>query len=243
MKTLEEHASTFLRSFEGKTGRTYRQYAEGIEPLLNFVTNYDVDNDVDPNIKNTKDITPMIVDHVLGYFVIRKYLAGDSFLIHTARATKAFFNFLAKEDVYDQDQAKEITMIANHYLKQYPRISKLGHILWDSVEGEIDRVMQIAPPAKREKEIQKLRKRAKNAHLKEPGYTTVIKIKADVIFGESMEGEKIGPVSLDRKCIDLVKVGDIINMITIRKLKGKTTWEIAELGYIYPPPFYESDDL
>jgi hypothetical protein len=115
--------------------------------------------------------------------------------------------------------------------------------LWDEIEGETDGLMQL-PENEREAEIKRLRKAARDSELMEVGYTKVLRLEGDTIYAMPTydDIEEVGPVRLGAKSLPLVRVGDIINMITLCRLKDDTAWQISELGYVYPRPFESASE-
>lgn len=234
-KDLKRYSKAFLQTQKGKSVKTYAGYQDGLEPLLLFFENYYEDDGPSATLQN---IEPSDIDHVLGYFVIRKFMTGADFRVRTARSIKAFFTYLAAVGVYDDLRASEIVAIARHYGSQYVRLDKLETSLWDETEGEIDRLMKL-PKNERERMVARLRVAAKDAVMKEAGYVKVEKIDGNFVYGHLMDDQaaEIGPIRLGEKSLALVRVGDIINMITLRQMPKDTAWEIVELGYVYPRPY------
>jgi hypothetical protein len=194
-------------------------------------------------VARLEDIEPQDIDHILGYFIIRKYLMGSSFRNKVARATAAFFRHLSIVGRYDKDKASEVVRITSHYHKQYSRISKLESSLWDETEGEIDRLMKL-PKKQQEAKLAKLRTDAKDNILEEVGYVSVERVEDGLIFGQVMGGEMaVGPVRVGQDSLKLVAVGDIVNMITLCKKPQDSIWEIAELGFVYPKPYFDHGSL
>jgi hypothetical protein len=78
----------------------------------------------------------------------------------------------------------------------------------------------------------------------EVGYTKVLRLEGDTIYAMPTydDIEEVGPVRLGAKSLPLVRVGDIINMITLCRLKDDTAWQISELGYVYPRPFESASE-
>lgn len=240
MKKLEEYADEFMRTLEGKSAKTISSYEQGFDPILIFFTQYWDENGASARLD---EVEPEDIDHILQHFVIRNFMAGNSLKRHTAKASKVFFNYLAERGAYDASKAKNIAEIASHYAREYPRIDKLEDALWGEVEGETDRLMQL-PENERAVEIKRLREAARNSELMEVGYAKVLRVEDNTIYAMPMydDTEEVGPVRLGAKSLPLVQVGDIINMITLRRLKDDTAWEIIELGYVYPRPFESASE-
>lgn len=235
MKYLNSTVKSFTQHKANASAKTLQQYVTGMEVLDNYIKNYAYES-YSTN-SELSDISLEDVDQILGYFIIRKYMDGITFRLATARTISSFFTYAADHGLYDRKKAVEIKKMASYYVKQYPRLDKLETLLWDSVEGEIDKLM-LLPKKQKEQKLAELRAKAKNSTMLEAGYVTVSKIEGNHIFGQVMDStSKVGPVLLIQSIVELLQPGDIINMIMLRKLSGAKHWEIAELGYVYPGPY------
>ena len=235
MKYFKSTVKSFVQLKSSESAKTSQQYAMGMDVLENYIKNYAYDR-YGTN-SELRDITLEDIDQILSYFIIRKYMDGVTFRLTVARTLGSFFAYAADQGFYDRKMTAEIKKMTRYYAKQYPRLEKLEKVLWDSVEGEIDKLMSL-PRKQKEQGLAELRARAKDATLQEAGYVTVSEIDGNIIFGQLMDSTtKVGPVLLDQAIIELLQTGDIINMITLRRLKGAEHWEIAELGYVYPASY------
>lgn len=235
MKYLKSTAKSFMQHKSSASAKTSQQYTMGMDVLEHYIKNYA--HDIYGTNSELSDISLEDIDHILGYFIIRKYMYGVTFRLAVARTIGFFFAYAADQGLYDRKKAAEIKKMASYYANQYPRLEKLERVLWDSVEGEIDDLM-LLPEKQKEQQLTELRARAKDATLQDAGYTIVSEIDGNMIFSQLMDSTtKVGPVLLDQAAIERVQPGDIINMITLRRLSGVNHWEIAELGYVYPGPY------
>lgn len=233
---LKRQVKAFLQTLsDKKSERTVTDYDEGLGALTLFFENYFED---DSRAMTVRDIKPGDIDYILSYFVIRKFMDGVTFRINAAESIKAFFKYLSTIGAYGKQDAAEIARTADHYKKQYPRIDRLENVLWKEVESEVDEVMKL-PKKQQKAAIDRLKTATKDAVLKEVGYVSVYRIEGNLMYGSIVDAkdEAVGPVRVGAESLKLIEVGDIINMITLRRLKGDAAWEIAELGYVYPRPF------
>lgn len=237
MKHLRSTIKSFMQLKSGASAKTSQQYVTGMEVLENYIRNYAYDSYGENS--ELSDISLEDIDQILGYFIIRKYMDGVTFRLVVARTLGSFFAYAADQGLYDRKMAAEIKKMTRYYANQYPRLENLETVLWDSVEGEVDRLM-LLPEKQREQQLTGLRAKVKDATLQEGGYVTVSEIDGNMIFGQLMDlTTKVGPVLLDQAVIELLQPGDIINMITLRRLSDAKYWEIAELGYVYPRPYLD----
>ncbi len=236
--SIKQLIKTFLLERKTVSPGTYIRYANGIEPLSLFLSNYFEASHSGAVLP--EDIEPADIDHVFSYFVIRKFMDGTTLRVNTAISTAAFFSYLANRGLYDKSNASEIKKMAIHYRKQYPRISKLEDSLYQATEGEIDRLMKLSKKQQAEK-LSQLRQDAQDQVLKDVGYVSIERVEAGFVYGKYLtdESSEIGPVKLDDTSLALLEIGDIINMITVSKKPHADFWEIAELGYVYPRPYCE----
>ena len=234
-KNLKKYVDDFIDTLEGKSPKTIASYEDGLDVLMTFFAGGHWQGA--GRSAKLQEIEPADIDYVLQYFVIKKYIASDALKAQVAKASKALFRYLAKLGEYDSAKAREIIMVATYYAREYPRIDKLSDALWDEVEGETDALMKLSK-AKQQAEIARLRDQVKGSKMTEVGYATVLRVENGLLYVQPMnDGEEFGPVRLGLKSLELVRPGDIINMITLRQLKGDTAWEIVELGYVYPRSF------
>lgn len=232
---LKRQTKVFLSTLSNKSDKTVAGYKSGLDVLIMFFDGYYED---DSRALTVWDIEPGDVDHVLSYLIIRKYIAGATFRMDSAKAIKALFRYLAKVDLYDESKAAEIARIADHYRKQYSRLDKLEHSLWNETEGRIDEIMRL-PKKKRDAAIGALKAATEDAILKDCGYVSVREIKDGLVYCDAIYGpeENIGPIKFGADSLGLVEVGDVINMISLRQKKGDTVWAVVETGNVYPKPY------
>lgn len=232
---LKKKSDLFLRSQRTKSDTVYKNYVDGLYPLILYFENY---YEGDSRAYSVSDITPEEIDHILSYFVIRKFLEGSSYRVKTAKSIKSFFKFLASSDMYDKKAAKIISAMAKYYTEQYPRLEKLEDALWDETEGEIDQIM-LLPKKQQQAKIAQLKESIVGATTTEPGYVEINKIDGNYVYGHSLTSAKyVGPVKLGEASISLLEIGDIINMISIQQKKDEAFWAIIELGYVYPRSYF-----
>lgn len=233
---LKKKSKLFLQSLSKKSEKTYASYEDGLYPLIFYFEEYYED---DSRSNTVRDIAPEDIDHILSYFVIRKFLEGASYRVKTAKSIKAFFKYLAISDMYDKQVAKTIANMADYYKNQYPRLGRLESCLWDDTEGEIDQIM-LLPKKQQQAKIEQLKESMVGAISTEPGYVEINKIEGNMVYGAPLlSDENVGPVKLGEKSISILEIGDIINMITIQQKKDEPFWEIAELGYVYPGSYFK----
>lgn len=235
LKDLKSHVSS----------KVFRNYESGIHTFELFladyssVSGYDERKGIGVIDADVQSIAPEDVVEFLSYFVIRKMLwNSNTDFEYYCKSIDKFFEFAVEKNLYDVSDQKIIKESCTFYRKELPRANRLGKILWDYVEKETDDLMKLDGKAY-EKRLKKLQDNVKAyKHKREPGYVRITKIDGDMVWGNSMvDGKKVGPVRFNESSSALVKLGDIINMLTIAKTKESEFWEIFELGNVYPPTF------
>ena len=229
----------FLESQKGKSKKVYNSYVNGLDALETYLSNYDgFSTNGKTSSVNISMIIPSTIDYLLSFFIIRKFMCSNLFYINSAKVIGEFFSFLVKEGLYNEKEGNKVQKMASHYRKEYPRIFKISKYLWDFVEHDSNELMALGDTPKYDARLKELQDEAKYYTVTEVGYVSITKVKGTQVFGVREDsGRKIGPVEVGIESAKLIKHGDIINIISVRKRKNSSYYEICELGYVYPKPY------
>lgn len=156
------------------------------------------------------------VDEFLGYFMIRKVMAGQELLRAAGTVTKKLANWLHEQGYVDDGQRDLALDRGTDAARDLPRAERLAKLLyqqsrrtpscdWDALaSGNLV-------------EDQLVITQVDDGSLHFTGLLTA--------------ADSIGPVKVDQKAAALAKVGWRVTL-TLARLRGR--WEIVEVGNVYP---------
>ena len=109
--------------------------------------------------------------------------------------------------------------------KEIQRLEKAGELLYRLHSPQAGKTKQaksgkIVPLAQKQKEPEAW----------DEGYMKITKLGSTTAHFENEDGDKIGPVQLNKELVDILKVGDVMNVV-LGKF-GKS-WKVLESGNVY----------
>jgi hypothetical protein len=146
----------------------------------------------------------------LGYFMVRKVMAGQELLRASGTVTKKLAAWLHEQGYISERQRQEAVERGGDAARELPRADRLGELLHD----EMARTPPFDPedvPAEQWVE----------------DFLAIERVEPGALWFEG----GIGPVRVPRKASDLAEVGWRVNIVLVR-LRGE--WRIVELGFVYP---------
>jgi len=150
------------------------------------------------------------LDEFLGYFMVRKVMAGQELLRAAGTVTKKLASWLHEQGYISEDERADAVERGGDAARELPRADRLGELLHDE--------MAKTPPFDPEDV---------------PGqdwvedFLAIERIEPGALWFEG----GIGPVRVSKKASDLAHVGWGVNVVLAR-LRGE--WRIVELGFVYP---------
>ena len=150
------------------------------------------------------------VGEFLGYFMVRKVMAGQELLRASGTVTKKLAAWLHEQGYISERQRLEAVERGGDAARELPRADRLGELLHDE--------MAKTPPLDPEE--------IPDEHWVED-FLAIERVEPGVLWFEG----GIGPVRVSRRASDLAEVGWGVNIV-LAQLRGE--WRIVELGFVYP---------
>lgn len=146
----------------------------------------------------------------LGYFMVRKVMAGQELLRASGTVTKKLAAWLHEQGYISEHQRLEAVERGGDAARALPRADRLGELLHDE--------MAKTPPFDPED--------VPDEYWVED-FLAIERVEPGVLWFEG----GIGPVRVSRKASDLAEVGWGVNIV-LAQLRGE--WRIVEVGFVYP---------
>jgi hypothetical protein len=154
-----------------------------------------------------------IVGHLgefLGYFMVRKVMAGEELLRASGTVAKKLASWLHEHGYITDEQRKEAAGRGTDAAHNLPKADRLGYLL----HLELEKTPRFDPDDVPEE------------HWVED-FLAIERVDPEALWFEG----GIGPVRVSREASDLAQVGWGVNIV-LAQLRGK--WRIVELGFVYP---------
>jgi hypothetical protein len=154
-----------------------------------------------------------IVGHLgefLGFFMVRKVMAGEELLRASGTVAKKLASWLHEHGYITDEQWKEAAERGTDAAHDLPKADRLGHLL----HLELEKTPRFDPDDVPEE------------HWVED-FLAIERVEPEALWFEG----GIGPVRVSREASDLAQVGWGVNIV-LAQLRGK--WRIVELGFVYP---------
>lgn len=228
MTTIDQALDAFLGEQEKRLAeRTYRNYLQVIELLRDCMNAYGHDflselerkrwqqafdagqEDAFTRLFGPEKI-PDQIGQFLGWFVIRKVMAGDEFLKACGTVTKKLGKWLAANGYVDADEAADMVERGSDAGDELPKAEKLAELLYDLT---------------------------RNVPMFDPDSVPDDEWIEDQLWIDRVEPGAlwfdggVGPVKVPKRASDLARPGWAVT-ITLAKLGGG--WRIIEVGNVYP---------
>lgn len=151
----------------------------------------------------------------LGYFMIRKVLAGEDLKRAAGTVTKKLSKWLAEKGYTSREAALEGSEEGAAAARNLPRAERAARILYEQANLTVD------PNTLRDEDYQDF------------DHYTIVKIEPGKLWVESFTGgeERVGPVRVSEKATALLRTGWNISC-SLRRTRGQ--WRILEMGNVYP---------
>lgn len=223
---IDELLTTFLAGERDRLApRTYGRYEDIVGLLGSFLNNYghqDLDDAERARFEAVYETDEEAFVHLfgadklvaglgefLGYFMVRKVMAGEDLLRAAGTVTKRLAKWLEANGHIGRTAAAVASDLGAEAARDLPRAERLSSILFDHAE-------------------------ATDVHLDTldgadvvEGYLTIERVEPGALWFDS----GIGPVSVPRAASELAQPGWSAS-ITLARVKGK--WRIVEIGNVYP---------
>jgi hypothetical protein len=156
------------------------------------------------------DHIPAHLGGFLGYFMIRKVMAGEELLRAAGTVTKRLAKWLRDEGLINAEQAADAADRGAAATRDLPRAERLGNLLYE----EAQRLPDFDPAD------------VPDEHVIED-YLAIERVEPGALW---FEGD-VGPVPVPTEASDLAEPGWSVNIVLVM-LRGR--WHVAEVGFVYP---------
>ena len=154
-----------------------------------------------------------IVDHLgefLGYFMVRKVMAGEGLLRASGTVTKKLAAWLHEQGSISEEQRAQAARRGADAGRDLPRADRLGRLL----HRELERTPRFDPED------------VPDEHWVED-VLAIERVEPGALWFE----DGIGPVRVSKEASELAQPGWSVNIV-LAQLRGE--WRIVELGLVYP---------
>lgn len=156
------------------------------------------------------DHIPAHLGEFLGYFMIRKVMAGEDLLRASGTVTKRLAKWLRDEGLISAEQAADAADRGAAATQDLPRAERLGNLLYEEAEKLPDFDPADVP----------------DEHVVED-YLAIERVEPGALWFEG----GVGPVAVPTEASDLAQPGWSVNIVLVM-LRGR--WRVAEVGFVYP---------
>lgn len=154
-----------------------------------------------------------VVEHLgafLGYFMVRKVMAGQDLLRASGTVTKKLASWLHEQGHISEDARADALERGGDAARELPRADRLGQLLHD----EMQKTPRFDPDD------------IPDEHWIDD-FLTIERVERGALWFEG----GIGPVRVSKAASDLAEVGWGVNIV-LAQVRDK--WRIVELGFVYP---------
>jgi len=156
------------------------------------------------------------VDEFLGYFMIRKVMAGQELLRAAGTVTKKIASWLHEQGYVDDDQRDLALDRGSDAARDLPRAERLANLLYQQSRRT---------PAFDQDAL------APGDLVEDQFVIDRVELGALYFAGFLTSVDTVGPVKVDQKASALAQVGWRVTL-TLARLRG--AWTIVEVGNVYP---------
>ena len=151
------------------------------------------------------------LDEFLGYFMVRKVIAGQDLLRAAGTVTKKLAAWLAEKGYAGAAEAGRAKALGRSAARDLPRAEALSRIQYELGEG----------PAE-----------GRLVEEFEDDYAEIARVEPGRLWFHGTGGEPIGPVAVPRRASDLARVGWSVSALVLGRTRRG--WRILEIGNVYP---------
>lgn len=226
--TIDQALDAFLASQRDRLAdRTFRNYADVVDLLRHSLNGYAAnwldaedhkrwtaafdagDEEAFCHLFGPEKI-PGHLGEFLGYFMVRKVMAGEDLLRAAGTVTKRLAKWLKERGYITEEERADTAERAGAATRDLPKADRLGTLLHD----EAGRCPVFDPDD------------VPDEHLVED-FLTIERVEPGALWFEA----GIGPVDVAREVSNLAQPGWSVNVVLVQ-LRGR--WRIAEVGFVYP---------
>ncbi len=167
------------------------------------------------------DYQKEIISDFIDWWLPRKWIGSDVVLIRAPIVMRRWINWCYKRGYITKEQRKEfLSVIPRDKSKEIKRLQEAAYKLY---------LLHTPNPGMWNNKVVSI------DSMREPedwdeGYMKILYFEGNLAYLENEEGMKVGPVLLTKELVELLRPGDVINVV-IGKF-GKV-WKVLESGNVY----------
>lgn len=227
-RTIDEALARFLAEHRERLSvRTFRRYEEVVELLRHCLDGYAYQSLDDKERRRWEaefeaneegafcrmfgsEKIPENLGEFLGYFMVRKVIAGQELLKAAGTVTGKLVRWLAEQGYIDDEAAGDATDRAREASRDLPMADRLGMMLHDVT----DHAPEVDPDEIADEDWVE-------------DYLGITDVEPGTIWFE----RGVGPIAVPRKASDLARPGWSA-FVTAARTGGR--WHLLEVGFVYP---------
>lgn len=151
------------------------------------------------------------LDEFLGYFMVRKVIAGQELLRAAGTVTKKLAAWLEEKGYAGAAETRRAKALGRSAARDLPRAEALRRILYELTE--------VPPEGRLLEEF-------------EDDYAEIARVEPGRLWFQGTDGESIGPVAVPRRATELATVGWSVSALALGRTRRG--WRILEVGNVYP---------
>lgn len=218
---IDESMKLFLKETSDKlSSKTVQKYEYVLDLFHDYLANYgelSYEENKDEGIiltADTQELHDGQVSNFLEWFLIRKVI-GPAWLNTSAPGIiQKYIKWLDKNGLLAEGAMDDVVETTKKAAKDLPRVEKAASLLYKFCDKNSDRFSVDDFDGEDYME----------------GYGEITEIIEDKLHLD-YEGEKTGPIQINREIAKHLKKGDTVNLVVVRK--GKL-WYPVEAGNVYP---------
>lgn len=174
-----------------------------------------------------KDYYGGAVSSFIDWWIPRKVMGSATLQSKAPGVMRKWIKWCYKENYFDKKHFDEyLSAVPVNKKKEVQRLNKVEKLLYELHAPQRGSVL---PGKGQENIIPITRQKNRVPQAVEEGYMQVVKIDNTNCYLENEEGEKMGPVRLSKTILELLRIGDVMDVV-IGKF-GKS-WTVLESGSV-----------
>jgi len=172
-------------------------------------------------VTNWKDYRGDIISNFIDWWLPRKWIGSDTILLRAPGVMRRWINWCYKNRYINKKQQKEfLSALPRNKTKEIKRLQEAAHKLY---------LLHTPNPGVWKDKVVPI------DIMREPddwdeGYMRILYFEGNSAYLENEEGVKVGPVMLTKELVELLRPGDVINVVIGRF--GRI-WKVLESGNVY----------
>ena len=182
---------------------------------------------------NWEDYYGGAVSSFIDWWIPRKVMGSATLQSETPGVMRKWIKWCYKEDYFDKKHYDDyISAVPVNKKKEVQRLNKVENLLY---ELHVPQRGSLLPSKLQGNIIPITRQKNKAPQIVEEGYMRVIKLDNTNCYLENEVGEQMGPVRLSKSLVDVLRIGDVMDVIIGNF--GKS-WKVLESGNVFDQDSY-----